>query len=266
MSKPIKLTEELRERILQDLREKLRVAKSSDGKFHYDFNFSDLSDRRTRLYFTPTAWIKMTNLVRYYSSEVGWHGRARRVEDGFLVDDIYVYPQKVTGSTVDTDEDKLGEWFAAMDPDVFHAIRFHGHSHVNFAPSPSATDISHRAKYLDMLQEGDFYIFFIINKKDAFTVSIYDLADNVMYETKDVDVLLTDVADDTLSFIEDTESMVQADRTAFSAPKAAKTPEPLKYAKKKKESGKPQKEKDAFTFWDDPEEAEAAARDWLMYS
>ena len=41
----------------------------------------------------------------------------------------------------------------------------HGHSHVNMGTSPSATDTKLQEDHLAQLQDNDFYIFLIVNKK-----------------------------------------------------------------------------------------------------
>ena len=65
-----------------------------------------------------------------------------------------------------------------------------GHSHVNMGVSPSGVDDKHRQQILDQLEKDMFYIFMIWNKSLTVHTLVYDMARNVLYEDKDVDVRL----------------------------------------------------------------------------
>ena len=223
MSRPIIITPDLYDKILEDVRKKLEETKSANGKFTYSCDFQTIDDRKTEVCFTPTAWIKMTSLVREYVSEVGWHGIAERTENGFLVSDIIMYPQTVTGSTVTTDQEELGKWIADIDENKLKKIRFHGHSHVNFGVTPSSVDMEQRQQFLGQLGADDFYIFMIINKKGDATMAVYDLRDNMLYDTKDIAFCVCDVEEDTLTFVDDTKNMVKTHSYAQPAAGTAKT-------------------------------------------
>jgi len=189
MAKPIKLTAEIIELAVKEFREKLSKLKSVNGSVDYKAELKAVAKQKTKLVLTETAYYKTRALIDGFSGEVGWYGLAKRTDDGFEVYDIIVYPQEVTGVTVTTDEKELGKWYDSLSDEVFNAKRFHGHSHVNFAPSPSETDISDRDEKLKDLSGDDFFIFMIINKEMKYTCEIFDLAANVHYENGDVQVL-----------------------------------------------------------------------------
>lgn len=191
MSKLIKATEETIAAARAKFEEAVKLMKSDNGKLTFTLDMGAV-DRKATLYFTELAWLKMTGLVSDFSSEVGWHGVARRGDDPekdeYIVSDIMVYPQEVTGATVTTDQTEYNQWLFSFDNDVFNHIRFQGHSHVNMGVTPSGTDLSLYSRILDMLGPRDFYIFLIINKSGQMTIKIYDMAKNILFETNDVEV------------------------------------------------------------------------------
>lgn len=155
------------------------------------------------------AWEKMQLLVKEFDKEVAWHGIAERCEekDTYLISDILVYPQEVTGSTVTTDQSKYENWLMSHDDEVFNNIRMQGHSHVNMAVSPSSVDLSLYERILDQLSSDMFYIFMIWNKRGEKTVKIYDLRENILFETADVTVTIKGMEDMT-EFLEEAKELV----------------------------------------------------------
>lgn len=211
MSKIIKLTDNMIEDLCKDFRDSLTSSKMSDGKVTYTKSFQNYDEKAT-LYFTETAWIKMATLVSEFDKEVAWHGVAKRGDDKskheYIVSDIMVYPQEVTGSTVNTDQTKYQNWLYSFDDDTFNNIRFQGHSHVNMGATPSAVDLTHQNSILEQLNDDMFYIFIIINKKHDKTIKIYDLAKNMLFETKDVTIQFIDDGLGLREFISEAKSMV----------------------------------------------------------
>lgn len=194
MSKIIKLTQDYLEAMRDEIIESLSKARMTDGKFTFTKSF-DKVDKRATLLFTEVAWIKMWTIIFGIDKEIAWHGVVKRDEDNtYVVSDILVYPQKVTGATVESDDDKYPFWYAKLTdtPEVFDNLRMQGHSHVNMGVTPSGTDLAFYKDILDMVGEDDFYVFVIFNKKGEKTVKIYDFRDNLLYETADVDVKVSD--------------------------------------------------------------------------
>ena len=119
-------------------------------------------------------------------TEVGWHGIVVRKDNSFLIKDVMLYPQKVTGSTINTDETEYTKWTMDLDDDTINNLRFQGHSHVRMQTSPSNTDTTYYNALLQNLCKDEFYIFMIINKSLDVNLMLYDLKENVMYEKKDL--------------------------------------------------------------------------------
>ncbi len=195
MSSPIKLTEELIREIKREFAAKLKDMTLRNGKLEYSKELEWGKDKRATVVFSPAAFAKMAALIQQFSTEIAWHGvvyRDDEAPDVFHITDILVYPQIVSGATVNTDQDAYQTWLYSFDDEVFSHIRMQGHSHVNMAVSPSGTDIEHQEKLLAQVGDDDYYIFMIWNKSYECFVRIYDRLNNTLYGTKDVDVLIGD--------------------------------------------------------------------------
>lgn len=212
MAKIIKLTPDCISEIRKDFEQALAGAKLSDGKINFTKSFGAIQ-RKATVYFSEIAWLKMQTLIREFDKEVAWHGLAYRgddpTKDEYIIKDILVYPQEVTGSTVTTDQAKYQMWLMEHDDDVFNNIRMQGHSHVNMGTTPSGVDTSLYDRILEQLDDTMFYIFLIYNKRGEKTYKIYDLAKNVLFETADVTVKVMDDGLGLDAFLSDAKSKVQ---------------------------------------------------------
>lgn len=191
MSKIIKITPELLAEARAEFEEALKAGKFADGKINFTKTIGTVA-RKATVFFSEIAWLKMWTLISEFDKEVAWHGVAMRGEDftkdEYFIKDILVYPQEVTGATVNTDQVKYQTWLMNHDDEVFNNIRMQGHSHVNMGVTPSTVDTTHQEQILDQLEGDMFYIFMIWNKRKDKTIKIYDLAKNVLFETADVTV------------------------------------------------------------------------------
>jgi hypothetical protein len=188
MPKPIIITGAMKQQAQEEFTEMLADMKMSDGKISYTKAFK-YKDASASLYLSPQTYSKTIALVTAFSDEVAWHGTVTRAgKSEFIIEDIFVYPQEVTGSTVNTDQEGYTQWLYGFDDEVFSKIRMQGHSHVSMSVFPSGVDSGHRAQILDQLDEDMFYIFMVWNKRLETHTLIYDMANNVLYEDGDVTV------------------------------------------------------------------------------
>lgn len=214
MARYIRMTDELKERARQEFDEFLSASdKMLDGKISFSKKF-DVTGKKTTVYLSEEAWCKMQALVNGFSNEVAWHGVAARVEsddvDGYIISDIVVYPQSVTGATVDMDEEGYAMWIIQNDGDErFNQLWMQGHSHVNMATAPSPTDIKHQSDILDQLGDEDFYIFMILNKSGSRWATIFDMKKNVMYENDDITVSVVGWSSGIDEFMKEARSLVK---------------------------------------------------------
>lgn len=229
MAKIIKLTDECIEQARKDFEESLKNIKLSDGKISFTKSFSSIQ-RKATIYFTEIAWLKMQTLVREFSDEVAWHGIAARGEDPekdeYIITDILVYPQDVTGATVTTNQEEYENWLNELDDDSFNNLRMQGHSHVNMGVTPSSTDNNLYESILAQLKSDMFYIFMIWNKKGDRTVKLYDMAKNVLFETIDCTISILDDGTGTEKFLKDAKTKVR--KAPYSYNTAGKTTVPAK--------------------------------------
>ena len=109
-------------------------------------------------------------------------------ESVFVIDDILVYPQTVTGATCVQDDDRVFEFELNLSTDQVNRKRFHGHSHVNMGVTPSGVD---EQFYQDILtQVDDYFIVMITNKSGAYYTRFYDMQNNILYTGIPVQVML----------------------------------------------------------------------------
>lgn len=254
--------EQIINKFVEELKDRLDKNNNTNGTFRFAFELNGKLEKKRKLYISPTAYIKMLLLVYNYDSEIGWYGTAERSEDDeYKIEDVFVYPQTVTGATVDTDEEEFKAWLDGLSDEVFNKLRFNGHSHVNMAVEPSGVDMAGRESDLNSLRENDFQIFMIMNKRRDFTVSIYDRRDNAIYETDDVEIYITGCVQDTFKILEDSRKVV-GKKTYTSYPTASNpksyTP-PAEKKEQKKASGKKDSKKifgSRYLYDDDDDDIE----------
>lgn len=213
MSKIIKLTPQYIEECKNDFLESLTKTKVADGKISFSKTFTSLN-RKAKVFFTEMAWMKMQALVREFEKEVAWHGVAFRGEDKekdeYIITDILVYPQEVSGASVEMDVAKYEEWIRDnFEDERFFNIGMQGHSHVKMGVTPSSVDLNHQEAILEQLTDDMFYIFMIWNKMGDKNIKIYDLEKNVLFETADIEVEVLEGEYGIDAFVKDAKGMVK---------------------------------------------------------
>ena len=221
MSKAIRLTEAILEDIKSDFSNAFRGLRLQDGKVSYEKDLT-IKDRKAILRFTELAWIKMQALISTHSKEIGWYGVAKRDDneenDEYIVSDIVVYPQSVTGTTVDFDQVAFAKWLQENDGDdrMFNLF-LHGHSHVDMSVSPSPTDLQHQEEILKDVSSDGFYIFVIWNKTNESNIKIYDVKKNIFFDNDDVVVKVGRDIDDIYEFIKESKKLVKENFSSYSS-------------------------------------------------
>ena len=240
MSRLIKFTQE-HDEFLEKVIEELKDTRFMSGKIKTEIEIPEV-ERKACIFFTVEAYAKMLSLIMSFDSEVGWYGTAHRHgeldDDVYIIDDILVFPQEVTGTTVDSDDERRVEWFESLPTETLLNIRCDFHSHVNMGTSPSGTDDKDVKAVVNNLDDDAFRIFMIWNKKLEFTCQIFDMAKNLHFGTEDVvvDVLSCEIAD----FINEANELVKKKVTTYQSTKSnsstTKKSETKKASKDKKES------------------------------
>lgn len=169
------------------------------------------------VYISSVAYLKMLLYVRDTDVEIAWHGVVERnkEQNWYYIKDVFLYPQIIAATTVNTDQEAYQNWLQDIDDDeVFNNIRFQGHSHVNMATFASGTDQHMYESFLQALPKDDYYIFMIMNKAGSIHSLIYDLDKNLLYENADISVkvvttrtkdLLKDITDEKTKYCTNTQ-------------------------------------------------------------
>lgn len=263
MANKIYLSEGELDKLIQEIKEQLARTKST-GEINIKKSLPK-NDKKATIYFTNTAWNKLTALVSEFDTEVQWHGCVERYSENlFKVYDIIVPPHAVTGSTVTSDPILYSQWINSLADETFGALHFHGHSHVNMACAPSAVDMKYRSDIVTQLQipksadEDSYYIFLIFNKKGEWTGEIYDLKYNVLYETGDINIDTCFDDGSLLSgFVAEAKKMAVREVPKPVAPAGYAVYSPIYEAKTKKgkaqREAKQKKEKEqSWSYWKSP--------------
>lgn len=186
MARRIKMTEQSIEEALASLRTQLQTSTAVQNTltFNYNAKVTIKPEDKPTIIMMQKAYNKYKALVKECSKEVAWHGVVERDGMTFYIKDILVFPQTVTGATVNTDDNKYPEWTWGLEDDEINNLRLHGHSHVNMGVTPSSTDTGYQD---DMLQNiRDYYIFSIHNKTGSLWLALYDVENNMCYEKEDI--------------------------------------------------------------------------------
>ena len=196
-----------------------RSRKMFNGKFEdkvfNEMPFPDGVPKKVTVVVSPLAFTKMVQLIMGFTTEVGWHGLIHRDENDpakYVLEDVVVYPQNVTGASITCDQSRQMEWLDAFPDEQFKKLRFHGHSHVNMGVFSSSTDDDLQRDLVDMMRNPeDFYVFFIMNKRLELFVRIYDNKYGVMFEsrTNDVDIIIGDDTVNINQFIQESRAQVK---------------------------------------------------------
>lgn len=206
---PVKMTDEIIRDVMQEFYSQASaLGNLQTDKFSFNKNFSKSAKDAVEVNFTLEAYHEMCSLIDHFSTEVAWHGLVKRLDKThFQVTKILIYPQKVTGATVNTDQEEYTKWLYALNDEEFNAVRFQGHSHVNMATNPSDVDMRNQWDMINQLGSNDYYIFMIWNKRREYNVRVIDMADNVIYSSDDVKVTIGSL--DMKSFLEEAEALVK---------------------------------------------------------
>lgn len=243
MPKPMRVTQEIRDRVISEFVRSLSGTRLMDGKVSFVKDFAFREGEKATVEFTHKAYSKMMALVDQFNTEVAWHGFVDRVsQDHFVIDDIVVYPQTVTGATVNTDQEAYDKWLMTISGDDFNRMKFQGHSHVNMSVSPSAVDLQHQGSVISQLGQEGFYIFLIVNKSRKCMVKVYDAENNTLFEEEDINVIVPEEDLELSKFI------AEAKEVAPSAPFTRSLADKVSVTKTKTVPRKKQKQQELFYF------------------
>lgn len=213
--KPIIMTKDAEESLLKTIAEKLKKEIDSfkfninDTKFSFSMDMSQIAKEKITVLFTSQAYLRMQALVDFYDTEVGWYGLVEKINNKlYRVYDVKVCKQYVNGAKVDTEDDDTLEFFNSLTDEEAEHMHFQAHSHVKMSTSASGVDLQNQTDVIHNMGKSGFYIFQIWNKANDINTYIYDLDENMFYDSKDVIIEIEDEDAFISDFIESTIDLV----------------------------------------------------------
>lgn len=197
--KPISLSQEAKVVLMKEVVSKFAAALEdyefniNETKFSYEKSFSVKAKDKIIIRFTPQAYLRCLEMVKSYSSEIGWYGLIRKLEDKvYQVYDIIVCNQRVSGGRVVTDDDDMIDFYETLTDEQAEFLHFQAHSHVNMGTGASSVDMDNQASTVKNMGGKGFYLFQIWNKSLDINSFLYDLDNNVFYDKNDIEVVVED--------------------------------------------------------------------------
>lgn len=188
MMRTIKMTKSQYNKKVKEYKQQLTTQASNYFMHNKDEDVEIKNEKaRPQIYFSDECYKHICALVAACKDEIAWNCRVTRDGLTFTLEECYVFPQIVTGVSVDVDPTEYAMWVAGLDDDTVNNMRAHCHSHVNMGVTPSGIDWD----YQKQMVEGnirDYYLFLIFNKKGAVSANIYDIEANALYTDKDIDI------------------------------------------------------------------------------
>lgn len=196
--KKLRATSEEREAFLKAVRDELY--EGCYGGLLSDFSIEDIKKdfskipkdvKKPVINITTEAYVKMLELINQSAVECSWHGLVKKFDNAYLIYDILVFPQINSATTTTTDEKEFAEWQTKLilDPKFpIEELRMHGHSHVNMNVFSSGVDDKYQKDLLTKVENGDYYIFLIMNKKMEMCAFLYDFEQQIMFDKNDMEI------------------------------------------------------------------------------
>lgn len=142
---------------------------------------------KQRIVFSDKAMNTIKELVRQCDKEIAWNCTVTKTGRTYKIEDVVMFPQIVTGTSVDVDETKYANWVATLPEATLNKLRFHGHSHVNMGVTPSGIDTKYQADMLPNIT--DYYIYMIFNKRSEMYACIWDVEHKTFYDVNDIEIV-----------------------------------------------------------------------------
>lgn len=176
-----------------------------------------MNNDKINVMISPVAFMKMQTLVMGFDKEVGWYCTAERIEGGFRVKDVLVFPQYTSATYIDDERDdplEFRKWLDTLSDEDYNSRRLWGHSHVNMGVFPSGVDTNMFKRFKDSCcVEGipnRFTLCLIMNKKLQMYWWAFDADANKEYKNQDINVMIeVEEGVTNLEFFENSKALVR---------------------------------------------------------
>lgn len=153
--------------------------------------------KKPTILINSNTYTKMYELVKQSPIELQWHMMVKRFPETqeYHVYDILLFPQTNSGASTTTDQDEFAKWQMELIQDLefpIEDLRGHGHSHVNMNVYSSGIDDAYQKNLITKVEDGDFYLFFVLNKKMEMYALLYDFDQQIIFETNDMTIEIID--------------------------------------------------------------------------
>lgn len=198
----INLTDKSIKEILNNIRAQLKDKNCKSKKsvdISYEVTRKDI--KRPTVYIPLEVQKMIEEIVDQSKDEVAWNCTVvyDRETYTFTLGEVLMFPQIVTGASVNVDETNYVEFISKLSDEQLNTMRFHGHSHVNMNVFSSGTDDDYQRQMLTQIE--DYYIFGIFNKRKEVAIYLYDVEKNLMFSGTDVTVAYDKVPENTAKTI-----------------------------------------------------------------
>lgn len=212
----LRVTSKEKEEFLKAIRDELYMGNYNSVLKNFSIKeiieeFSEIPKdvEKPTLNITAEAYVKMLELIRQSSVEISWHALVEKQSSGsFYLYDILVFPQINSATSTTTDDEDFAKWqmeLIANKEFPYEDLRCHGHSHVNMNVFSSGIDDQYQHDLIAKVEDGDYYIFLIMNKKMEICAFIYDFDKQIMFETKDINIKIVGThTDDIIDWAKET--------------------------------------------------------------
>lgn len=200
--KKLRLTPEEKDRLMRCIKDKFEldcggnINEFAITKSDVESYLKDIMKEETlkpTILITAEAYVKMLELVNQSSTEISWHGMVKRnnSKNIYLLYDILVFPQINSATSTTTNENDFAAWQTEliMDPKFpIEDLRMHGHSHVMMNVFSSGIDDGYQRDLIRKVEDGDYYIFMVFNKKMEIYPMLYDFNQQILFTDKDINI------------------------------------------------------------------------------
>ena len=204
--KKLRLNKEEKDLLIKDVQHTFeQICKNNISTFEYtkkdveDFlnTLTDNTVTPPTILINSNVYTKMYELVRQSPVEVQWHLLVHRYpeENEYEIYDILLFPQTNSGTSTTTDQDEFAEWQTNLVGDMdfpIEDLRGHGHSHVNMGVFSSSVDDNYQRNLITKVEDGDFYLFLVLNKKMEMCALLYDFEQQILFTTNDMTIEIVD--------------------------------------------------------------------------